>query len=103
MFFAPYCLERAGLIVQLGHDGDPCPHSNPQDMVVNTFDISGIHRVRYALCGCERVGVSTPLVQLMRAQWWPAAVSKPRTVVTFRTLRFFHALAAQGKVNAYDY
>jgi hypothetical protein len=42
-------------------------------------------------------------VQLMRAQWFPATVHRPGTVVTFRTLRLFHALTIQGKVNAYDF
>jgi hypothetical protein len=44
-----------------------------------------------------------PVVQFMRAQWFPATVFRPRTVVTFRTLRLFHALTIQGKVNAYDF
>jgi hypothetical protein len=44
-----------------------------------------------------------PTVQLMRAQWFPATAFRPRTAVTFRTLRLFHALAIQGKVNAYDF
>jgi hypothetical protein len=44
-----------------------------------------------------------PVVQLMRAQWFPASAYLPRTVVTLRTLRLFHALTIQGKVNAYDF
>lgn len=44
-----------------------------------------------------------PVVQLMRAQWFPATANRPRTVVTFRTLCLFHALTIQGKVNAYDF
>ena len=103
MFFSPYSLKHAGLIVQLGHDGNACPHSNPQDVLLTVLNISGIHHIRYALCSCERAGASTSLVQLMWAQWWPATILKPCTAVTFCTLRFFHTLAAQGKVNAYDY
>jgi hypothetical protein len=44
-----------------------------------------------------------PVVQLMRAQWFPASASRPQTVVTIRTLRLFHAFTIQGKVNAYDF
>lgn len=44
-----------------------------------------------------------PIVQLMRMQWFPATALDPRTVVTLRTLRLFHALTIQGKVNAYDF
>jgi hypothetical protein len=43
------------------------------------------------------------IVQLMRAQWFPATVLRPCTVVTIRTLRLFHVRTIQGKVNAYDF
>lgn len=39
----------------------------------------------------------------MRARFWPSTVKNPSTVVTFATLRLFHALAIQGKVNMYDF
>lgn len=58
--------------------------------------------IKYSLCGC-RLQDLDPIVQLMRAQWFPATAIRPRTVVTLRTLRLFHALTIQGKVNAYDF
>jgi hypothetical protein len=66
-------------------------------------DTSGIHQVAYALCGCERVGASDTIIQLMRAGWWPATMLRPRTAVTLTTLRLFHALTIQGKVNPYEF
>jgi hypothetical protein len=67
------------------------------------IDTSGIHRVRYQLCGCLQVGGSEPVVQLMRAKWWPASMKRPQVVVTFRTLELYHAISIQGKVNGYDF
>ena len=58
--------------------------------------------IKYSLCGCMLKKLD-PIVQLMRAQWFPATARRPRTVVTFRTLCLFHALTIQGKVNAYDF
>ncbi|KAI0054664.1 hypothetical protein BV25DRAFT_1816736 [Artomyces pyxidatus] len=102
-FFADYSLSQAGLVVQLGHDGLPCPHPQTMATPLTVIDVTGIHEVRYNLCACGIIGASRPFVQLLRAQWWPATVSRPRTVVTMRTLRLFHALTLQSKVNAYDF
>ncbi|KZV60023.1 hypothetical protein PENSPDRAFT_552578, partial [Peniophora sp. CONT] len=101
--FVSYSLEKAGLIVQLGHDGAPCNHREVQDVPLTVIDQGGIHRVRYALCKCYREGTSEPAVQMMRARWWPSTWKRPKTVVTHSTLRFFHAMAIQGKINMYDF
>ncbi|KAI0059388.1 hypothetical protein BV25DRAFT_1785942, partial [Artomyces pyxidatus] len=103
LFFAPYSLYAAGLEIQLGHDGGSCPASQPMDSPLTVIDVTGIHLVRYNLCQCARVGASRPIVQLLRAAYFPSTVQRPRTVVTFRTLRLFHALTVQSKVNAYDF
>ena len=66
------------------------------------IDISGVHMVKYSFCGCMLQKLDV-IVQLMRVQWFPATGHRPHTVVTFHTLRLFHALAIQGKVNAYDF
>ncbi|KZV60704.1 hypothetical protein PENSPDRAFT_694042 [Peniophora sp. CONT] len=102
-FFAPYSLNRAGLCVQLGHDGGECPHPVEQNHNLTVIDVSGIHSVHYALCGCYIQGSSDPAVQVLRASWFPATVTRPRTVVTFATLRLYHALAIQGRINLYDF
>ncbi|VDC02319.1 unnamed protein product [Peniophora sp. CBMAI 1063] len=102
-YYAPYSLERAGLCIQLGHDGAPCPHPEEKNTLLTVIDVSGIHRVRYALCGCLILNSSDPPVQMMRAGWWPSSIARPRTVVTFSTLRLYHALAIQGRINMYDF
>jgi hypothetical protein len=94
---------QAGLIVQLGHDGDICPNRDLRESSLTVVDTSGIHQIAYALCGCGRIGASDAIVQLMRARWWPATMLRPRTVVTFATLELFHALTIQGKVNPYEF
>jgi hypothetical protein len=97
-----HSLAEAGLTVQLGHDGHACPNPKIHQRSLTVIDISGIHIIKYSLCGCMLEKLD-PIVQLMRAQWFPATAHHPRTVVTLRTLRFFHALTIQGKVNAYDF
>jgi CxC2 like cysteine cluster associated with KDZ transposases len=101
-FFAVYSLADAGLVVQLGHDGHTCPNPKFNQHSLTVVDISGVHMVKYSLCGCMLQKLD-PVVQLMRAQWFPATALRPRTVVTLRTLHLFHALTIQGKVNAYDF
>ncbi|KAI0057515.1 hypothetical protein BV25DRAFT_1812302 [Artomyces pyxidatus] len=102
-FFSDYSLSQAGLVVQLGHDGLPCPHPQPMATPLTVIDLTGVHQVHYSLCACGIVGAAHAFVQLLRARWWPATVSRPRTVVTMRTLRLFHALTLQSKLNAYDF
>ena len=41
--------------------------------------------------------------QLLRARWFPASPSKPRTVITFECLTLFHKLSNQGKLSGYDF
>lgn len=100
--FENYSLYQAGLIIQLGHDGKPCPHPRVQDHTLTIIDSTAIHTVGYSLCGCDRVGLSI-MVQFMRAKWFPASTSRPRCATTFRALKLFHALTMQGKVNPYDF
>lgn len=97
-----HSLADAGLIVQLGHDGQACPKPLIHQRSLTVIDISGIHTIKYRLCGCLLQN-SDLVVQLMRVQWFPATALRPRTAVTLRTLRLFHALTIQGKVNAYDF
>lgn len=89
--------------MQLGHDGGPCKHPEPQDTLLTVIDINGMHRVRYSKCGCLIPGRSDVIVQLMRARWWPASMFKPRVAVTFAALELYQALSIQGKVNSYDF
>ncbi|KAI0064330.1 hypothetical protein BV25DRAFT_1790798, partial [Artomyces pyxidatus] len=102
-FFADSSLLSAGMVVQLGHDGRSCPQPRAMDQPLTVIDISGIHTVQYRLCDCCEQGGTQACIQLLRMKWWPATVTRPRTVVTFRTLRLFHALTLQSKVNSFDF
>lgn len=61
--------------------------------------ISGIHKIKYRLCGCE-YQKSNLIVQFICTQWFAIC---PHTIVRLQTLRLFHAFIIQGKVNAYAY
>ncbi|KAI0054692.1 hypothetical protein BV25DRAFT_1873293 [Artomyces pyxidatus] len=102
-FFEPHSLEKAGLRVQLGHDGQACPMPHFRKSPISVIHTNGFHSVAINFCDCGRAGSSRRIVQLLRARWWPATVNRPQTVTTFAVLKLFHALTLQGKVNAYDF
>ena len=80
--FKKYSLHEAGLVVQLGHDGKPCPHPRPRDGHIAVIDASRFHTVSLAYCECGRIGSSDIAVQLLQLGWMPATVDRPRTAVT---------------------
>ena len=95
MYFERHSLREAGLLVQLGHDGNSC--SRPHEPVVLTIlDLTGIHLVRVQFCDCGVVGSSKHFVQMLRTGWWPASIRRPRTGFTIRLLEFFHALTLES-------
>ncbi|KAA1479985.1 hypothetical protein DENSPDRAFT_789779, partial [Dentipellis sp. KUC8613] len=94
-------LASLGLIVQLGHDGVDCASPSTTVQALTLIDITGIHKINIRFCEC--VPSPRTYVQLLRARWWPATFERPQTAVTIRTLRLFHALTVQAKVNAYDF
>ncbi|KAI0067061.1 hypothetical protein BV25DRAFT_1912397 [Artomyces pyxidatus] len=102
-FFAKFSLAAAGLAIQLGHDGRPCATPRQHTNKITVIDITGIQSVAVRYCDCANVGTERTYVQLLRAGWWPATSTRPRTVTTLRTLKTFHAMTIQGKMNAYDF
>ena len=42
-------------------------------------------------------------IQLGKARLWPGTYSRPQTVLTQHSLRFFEALTLQAKTSAYDF
>lgn len=101
-YFSRYSLREAGLTVQLGHDGDECPHAH-EVITLTIIDTTGIHTVAVQFCDCANVGGSQRYVQMIRADWWPATFRLPRTGFTIRVLEFFHTLTLQSKTNGYDF
>jgi CxC2 like cysteine cluster associated with KDZ transposases len=92
-----------GLRVQLGHyPGTTCRKPKPahgDDFVV--IDVHGIHDIALDFCGCEHE--VSHFKQLLRARWFPATVTDPRTAATFAVLEFFHILSFESKVSAYEF
>ncbi|KAI0040342.1 hypothetical protein FA95DRAFT_1502997 [Auriscalpium vulgare] len=102
-FFEPAPLHQLGLRIQLGHDGAECPVPFRRKSPIIVIDVTGIHEVFIDYCDCAHTEAGQHIVQLMRASWWPATVNRPSTVTTIATLKLFHALNLQGKINAYDF
>ncbi|KAG1836053.1 hypothetical protein DFJ58DRAFT_735266 [Suillus subalutaceus] len=102
-FFHPVSLKSMGLCMQLGHYPlttcrKPKPAYNDDFVVV---DIHGIHEIDLDFCGCEHE--VSHFKQLLRARWFPATVTNPRTAATFAVLEFFHLLSFKSKVSAYEF
>ncbi|KAG1776918.1 hypothetical protein EV702DRAFT_1179602 [Suillus placidus] len=96
--FAAQSLKRLGLRVQLGHPiGEECllPRESFNDdfTVIHT---NGIHEITLDYCSCH--SAQTHATQLLRAAYFPATTSEPRTAATFKSLNtsgyeFYRAIA----------
>ncbi|KAG1793209.1 uncharacterized protein HD556DRAFT_1432380 [Suillus plorans] len=103
LYFVPVSLKKLGLRVQLGHPaGEYC--LLPQKAVNDDFtliDSNGIHEIGLDFCGCETAERHTK--QLLRATWFPATSTNPRTAATFRILEQYHLLSFESKVSGYEF
>jgi hypothetical protein len=97
-------LINLGLSVQLGHNGAACPSPVTFEAPLTVYHTNGAHfvKVSYCQCGGPAGGYLYP-TQLLRATWFPASLTRPRTVFTFAVLKHFHHLTLQGKTTAYDF
>ncbi|KAI0038918.1 hypothetical protein FA95DRAFT_1504888, partial [Auriscalpium vulgare] len=102
-YFEKHTLCAAGQRLQLGHGGRTCPHPLIKPTPMTIIDISGVHEVYVDFCECGIIGAAHHFVQLLRASLWPATIERPQTAITLRTLKTFHALNLQSKLNAYDF
>ncbi|KAF7373659.1 hypothetical protein MSAN_00576700 [Mycena sanguinolenta] len=59
------------------------------------IDNSGVHSVHLDYCNCGLSG--HPTVQLLRAGFWAATTTNPRTAATFAVLRQYHLLSFEAK------
>lgn len=94
-------LASIGLRVQLGHHGNKCPAPVPAFSQFVVADVTGLHPINADYCGCD--GYVIPHQQLLRAGWYPASISRPRTAFTLEYLDTFHKLTLQGKLAVYDF
>jgi hypothetical protein len=103
-FFQDSSLQKLGLRIQLGHDGEdcPCPGHVQTDFVV--VDTTGVHYTNLQFCECfSQPGASHHRTQLLRSRLLPSSVNSPRSAFSFDVLDSFHLLTLQGKTSAYDY
>ncbi|KAL0061228.1 hypothetical protein AAF712_011987 [Marasmius tenuissimus] len=101
-FFERKDASAIGLIIHLGHNGEPCHlagHSSPRTMTI--AGSNGIHTAKVTFCDCP--GSGTRFEQLIRAHLFPATVDKSETAFTFDLLRDFHLHTLASKKTAYDY
>ncbi|KAJ7607459.1 hypothetical protein DFH06DRAFT_928501, partial [Mycena polygramma] len=102
-FWQATALHEIGLIYQLGHNGDLCPTPAPGIHSIQVLDTTGVHRVRYRYCGCDRSRRTNNLGQLLRCGWYPASITDPSTCATFKVLDLFRLLNVVANVNANDF
>jgi CxC2 like cysteine cluster associated with KDZ transposases len=62
----------------------------------------GVHRVTVDFCDCTHYTFHRRM-QLLRARWFPATVTRPKTAFTFDVLNTFHELLLQSKTTLYDF
>lgn len=70
---------------------------------MTVIDTSGIHNVTCAYCDCVENDYQEPVVQFLRARWWPATMLRPRTLTTFRLLKLFRGVSMPGHNNTYNF
>jgi hypothetical protein len=102
-FFQAATLKALGLRIQLGHPpGERCvrpvPATNDDFSILH---VNGIHDLGLDFCGCETAQAET--TQLLRAEWFPATVVKPKSAASFRLLEHFHYLNFESKASAFEF
>jgi hypothetical protein len=65
------------------------------------IDNNGIHQVGVDYCSCEK---AFPLVeQVLRARWYPATSTNPKSAATFSVLEYFHLLTFESKASVFEF
>ncbi|KAG1864355.1 hypothetical protein F4604DRAFT_1882078 [Suillus subluteus] len=102
-YFHPITLKQLGLRIQLGHSaGQRCYNPKPAfDDDFTIIDVHGIHEVSLDFCNCEHA--LPHYKQLLRARWFLATSTDPRTAATFTVLEHFHLLSFESKVLAFEF
>jgi CxC2 like cysteine cluster associated with KDZ transposases len=115
-YFKPVTLFDLGLLLHLGHKGDRCPsatdasHSastshinddDSEDTKLTVVDKGGVqvHRIRW--CACRHS--PDHHIQLLQMGLYPATIDNPRTVFTFRCLRYFHIDSMECRTSALNF
>ena len=101
-FFKCTTLFHLSAFVQLRHEA-PSPCAAPSFTKLTIIHLNGVHHVCAVFCTCSQSDGTHAWQQLMRQQWYPATLDKPRTCSTFSILNMFHKLTLEGKSTTFDF
>jgi hypothetical protein len=126
--FVKSTLFDQGFIMNLGHGGEPCPHSPPhadiwEDVEMSEMDFggeepieeqdwgkgssiiiahsSGVFQHQVNWCRCD--GDAPKHLQLFREGLFPASITNPKTAFTFDVLDHFYIDAMECKTAAMSF
>ncbi len=110
------CFERTtladlGLVIHLGHSGEPCPAISHDKRDKNTSTITvihltGIQDVKVEYCQCMEAPsycMQPRPLQLLSVRLWPSTYERIQGAFTLDVLEFFQQLTLQSKISAYDF
>ncbi|KZT50017.1 hypothetical protein CALCODRAFT_420375, partial [Calocera cornea HHB12733] len=100
-FFARTSLQQLGLIIYLGHNGNPCPSAPTDDNIAFTvLHSNGVHEVTLSFCRCA--SARERYLQLIDAKLFPATFENPKTAITFTMLEEYSLDTRCSKKSAFD-
>lgn len=105
-FFRRVSLLHLGLIIYLGHGGQPCPSiTNSVPLSLRVIHSNGLHDVWVQPCQCDRAatscrGPSTTAYQLWRSGLFPSSFDRVYDVVSLSAISMFQSLVVKARVNA---
>jgi hypothetical protein len=67
------------------------------------IEVLTIHQIRVRYCKCSKSDEADNLEQLLCNGWYPATVTGPKTVATFRSLEVYRLYAMLGNMNVRDF
>lgn len=102
-FFTRTTLYELGMMVHLGdHCGAPCTMALERDSrTLTVVDTHGLQSIRIKYCECAHA--ESPFAQLLNLGLFPASVTRPSTVISFRVLKQYHTLIGCSQVSAQDF
>lgn len=99
-FFERVSIVDLGISLSLGHEDGTCPQPG-EEQDFNIMESNGWHAVKIRFCRCEEAPKS--IVQLFRAQLFPASFDRPSTAFSFGALDLFEELTLQSKITMFDF
>ncbi|PCH40637.1 hypothetical protein WOLCODRAFT_45431, partial [Wolfiporia cocos MD-104 SS10] len=104
-FWKRAALSDLGLVVQLGHNGRPCPQASD----VRTLTVlheHGIGSMEVQFCQCSQSSTPYPQaepLQLIEFGLFPVTWTRPATVFTIQVMQDFHKLTLQAQISAHNF